>query len=297
MAVGYEPAVPQQRPDETLRKRQTFGTGHHAVHTSRAHLFSWETFDSVGSDHLPTLISTDFNRPTIDKTKKMNLNNTDRAHCEELFSKPWPAGSLEADNKRFVALVLEAAKKSSPVSSNRATKPWWTEACTKAKKECSQALRYIKRDPCSSSLVQAYQSARKKLDTTIQTEKAKCWRSFAAELRPSTPSTNVWKTLRAMDGRSKADVKNQPIENDAGKIFTTDMDKANGMTKEYASVSHAKIDRADSKAAYEVVRKSLRVPVDESLDLNNGFSNMELTSAILKLKKGPRVSTRFTRSC
>ena len=107
MAVGYEHAVPQQWPDETLRKRQTFGTGHHTVHTSRAHLFSWETLDSVGSDHLPTLISTDFNRPTIDKKKKMNLSKTDwdafRAHCEELFSRPWPAGSLEADNKRFVA--------------------------------------------------------------------------------------------------------------------------------------------------------------------------------------------------
>ena len=155
-----------------------------------------------------------------------------------------------------------------------------------SQKKCSQALRNIKRDPCSSSLIQAYQSASKKLDTTIQSEKAKCWRSFAAELRPSIPSNKVWKTLRAMEGRRKADVKNQPIENDAGKIFTTDMDKANGMTVEYASVSHAEIDRADSKPAYEEVRKSLRLPVDEPLDLNDGFSNMELTSALLKLKKG-----------
>ena len=55
----------------------------------------------MGSDHLRTLISTDFNRPTIDKKKKKNLNKTDwdafRAHCEGLFSRPWPPGSLEAE--------------------------------------------------------------------------------------------------------------------------------------------------------------------------------------------------------
>ena len=116
------------------------------------------TLESIGSDHLSILISTD-QKLEAQSVKSLNYRETDcdvyRRICRELFSRDWPEQSLKTDNKLFVKLVLEARKKSTPTTTRKNCLSWWIPECTTAKKRCNKALSVAREDSGNSDKAEA----------------------------------------------------------------------------------------------------------------------------------------------
>ena len=189
-----------------------------------------------------------------------------------------PEQSLDKDCKKFTEMILQAAKKSTPSSSGKASKPWWNEKCAAPKRECNQALRRL-RTSRTEEAISIYQQARLDLEKTIITEKGESWKSFASELTPSIPSTKVWNTMKAMDGRSRSNLPGVPIIED-GKERAIEREKAEATVKAYARVSRLKVERVHEKDAYNKDRRAVTAPIEEE-----DFTMDELISVTSKLKK------------
>ena len=236
-------------PDVTLLK------------TSRAHLVNWKVLDSIGSDHLPLLISTDQKTQERRPSKRLNYKKTDwdvyKQTWNQLCSIERPEQSLDKDCKQFTEIILQAAKKSNPSSSGKASKPWWNGKCAAAKRERNQELRKL-RTSRTEEAISIYQQARLDLEKTIITEKGESWKTFASELTPSIPSTKARNTMKAMDGRSRSNLTGIPIIED-GKERATDREKAEPTVKAYARVSRLKVERVHEKDAYDKVRRAVTV--------------------------------------
>ena len=125
-----------------------------------------------------------------------------------------------------------------------------------------------------------YNEAQKKLKDTVVESKKASWRSFAGTLEARTPTTKVWNTLRAMDGRKKSRLSNQPIRQDT-KTFITDRSKAEDAVRAYAQVSKVQIPRTDEKDAYMPYRGGLKTEVE---DMDKPITRLDLNTVLGKTK-------------
>ena len=233
------------------------------VSASKAHVFSWKTLDSIGSDNLPILLSTNDKKQKDKPSKKLNFRKTDwrafRTACEKQFSDSWPEQSPGKDCK----LVLLPVKDCKLVQSGQTHHSFLVRknfqalvSCTEAKRKYNAAHKLLQRNRQNQTAIEECSAVRSDLEETIRIEKAASWRNFVNEFLPSTPETKAWNTIRSMDGRSKQSLPGTPlVEN--GKEYVTDKQKADATVGVYATISHTKILRENSKAPYKTVRTKL----------------------------------------
>ena len=255
------------------------------VHSSRANHCNWTTIDSVGSDHLPILISSCNKVSKVRTRPNLNMKKADWPEFERLLeqslSLPEDFKSLEALEKLFAKAIMNAAKGSIPVTTRKDCKPWWTKECAVAKKSMNNIQRQLRKSPGDDLLISAAEEASKVFKKTIEVSKREAWRKYAAELSPRDPTTKVWNTLRAMDGRKKERLPNTPVDY-GGKSITADREKAKVACKTYASVSRVTVKREDSKQAYLTLREAIKLNWDS--EINESFSIAELGEALRSLK-------------
>ena len=247
----------------------------------------WSVLETIGSDHLPLLTVLHPTKCHRKKQKrhhnflKLDIGSYQKKIqelLEEVSTQSDP--SLEHEIKIFSGLLLEAAKCSSPLTSNRKKKMWWSKECQKARTDCRKAFRAMRNQPSESNRLE-YQHMRDKMQKTITNSKSLAWKEFVSELNPRTPTSKVWSTLRSLDGRSKTGLPDVPITQ-GGKKATTDLEKATLAVKTYASVSRVKIPREVSKAAYCKVRAALKRP--KSSEMDRHFSIAEMREALRETK-------------
>ena len=254
------------------------------VPTNMSQDMSWEVLGTIGSDHAPIAVTLGRDIDTgRGAAARINIRKADwDAYGAEvralLDAATEQHSSIEKENKELVRIIQTASKRSIPVTTRKGVKPWWNGECEAAKKACNAALNKLRRDNTEANR-HDYATRRQALHTAVQSGKQEAWRDFVSTLNPRTPTTKVWNTLRAMDGRKKSRLPNVPISDN--KLLTSDQQKADRAAAVYASVSRVPIPREDQKAAYTSYRKASK---QEHPELDALFTRRELNEVLCHTK-------------
>ena len=258
------------------------------VHSSSSQAFSWKTLDSIGSDHLPILIDRQRRSQKVDRRRRqLNIKKADWERFQDILTGtllPSAEASLEQQVKQFATSVLGAAQKSIPLTRKKPGKPWWNTQCANAKTNLNRALQRLRANPQDEDLSHRYNEAKSLLRETIASQKRSCWREYVANLDPKTPTTKVWNTLKAMDGRQRSGLPDTTIKHGEKSTVVSDQQKADLAIKTYAEVSRIRIPRRLGKEADHALLTGLRDNTHSHSDLANDFSFPELQSILHKLK-------------
>ena len=85
----------------------------------------------------------------------------------------------------------------------------------------------------------------------VREEKTKRWKEYIEELDQTTSDSQVWRTIRCIDGRNPPQVKNETLKVD-GVAYVSDQDKAKQFAKTYKSFSKLPVCREDRKICRQV---------------------------------------------
>ena len=79
-------------------------------------------------------------------------------------------------------------------------KPWFTNPCKDAIKECNRALERLKREPTRGNL-NTYSIARAKARRDIQHSKKTSWRKYVSKMNSQTQVKSVWNRILKVKGK------------------------------------------------------------------------------------------------
>ena len=117
---------------------------------------------------------------------------------------------------------------------------------------------------------------------TVHESKRESWRTFASTLSSRKPGTEVWNTLKGLDGRARKQLPRTPIIQGT-KVAKTNREKANMAMATYAAVRRVLVESGKQKNAYQSVRKRLKeTPIEH--ETAEEFTMAEL-EGVLKTTK------------
>lgn len=155
--------------------------------------FKWEVLDaSYGSDHIPAIVQMTSKFPTISsKPRRWKLQQADwplfkkSAKLEDALT---PEMSIDEMNEKLTSVLIAAAEKAIPQSSNTVRKKlncWWTPECTQAKKQQNKAWGILKRYPTYTNLINFKQTKARARYVRRQAEKSS-WQKYISTINSST---------------------------------------------------------------------------------------------------------------
>ena len=142
------------------------------VSAQSAHLFEWQTLDSIGSDHVPIVITTTNKTEDEPQQKRLNIRKADwEAYqteiVKELAAHPVECESIEKEHNKLVEAITKASKKAMPNTTRKNPKPWWSEDCELAKRTCNKAEKEARKNRGNQWFQDRYNEAQKKLKDTV----------------------------------------------------------------------------------------------------------------------------------
>ena len=223
---------------------------------------SWKTGEDVGSDHLPITWDLPHKRARQARPQpKWCYKNADWNAFRDALSTMKPEGrSLEEENSNFLKSVLRAAKLAIPKGARKGcNKPFWSDACKKAKTEREKARKDFETSPTIEN-IQSYKEKRAQADSTIKKEKQRIWNSKCNELSLDTDLFRTLKNFRG-DGGQQKDSATIKRSGDAGQPLrdaVTDCQKADLFCQIYAKVSrveHSREGRPTTRQARAILKQ------------------------------------------
>ena len=169
---------------------------------------NWSTYtDTLGSDHIPIIL----------KIGRINNNNDTylplcKYRTKKVDWEPYTALakiSLEGDNadKKLQALkssILQASEGALPKIKNirhRILVPWWSPECHEAIRKRNAAYRSFQRSPTDENYIE-YKKFRALARKIIKEAKRKSWHDFVSKINKFTPTSEIWKHIRKINGNS-----------------------------------------------------------------------------------------------
>ena len=128
-------------------------------------------------------------------------------------------------------------------------KAWWTPECARARQAHHQAEHNLRANVGDPAAAAALQAAREAATNTYHQAKRTSWRNYAAALNPRIPTSQVWGTIRGLDGCGRECLPDTPVSasdnqgQPRGAPALTDRGKANLAVDHYAAVSRTTIPR------------------------------------------------------
>ena len=117
---------------------------------------------------------------------------------------------------------------------------------------------------------------------TVLENKREFWRTFASTLSSRTPGTEVWNTLKGLDGQARKQLTLTPTIQ-GSRVAKTNIEKANMAMATYAAVRRVLVESGKQKNASQSVRKRLNAtPIEH--EIAEKFTMAEL-EAVLKTTK------------
>ena len=235
---------------------------------------NWHTKTNLGSDHLPILISlqmdvtiTPIQHRTSIIMKKANWDRNSR-EIEDKLSKRWLPTDCQKGEKILRVIILKAASHHIPSGRHRInTELVSTEILEKMR--VRDDLR--SRDPTSPALPEMNDEITR---TTNEHDRQK-WRQFVETLDHKTDSTKLWRTIKAIDGRSTPKAENEAITFDGSQV-TSPKQIANYFNRQFTTsklVRHTS-SRDTRLVSREIKRKSLTSAVPFTADqVTKGISS------------------------
>ena len=255
------------------------------VHTSRLDKFTWKVVQDLQSDHRPLIITYEdtFNMPKVNTTPlyKWNLKKADWVSYEQHINDKIPAHYKAKNINKLTnilckSIVTSANKNIGKKKVDHRTKPWMTD---ELKAEIHN------RNVLSKNIAtnrEAWKLACQKVAIMTKEEKTRSWKEYVESMDTSTSDTQVWKTIRSMDGRKPPTNKNEALVVD-NKAYTSDADKANQFANTYKSFSKIPV-RKEDRAIRRSVRNKLRERLSSGENCEQEFTMKEMEDVINNTK-------------
>ena len=241
---------------------------------------NWQTKTNLGSDHLPILISLQMDHtinPIPHRTsfnlKKANWDRYSR-EIEDKLSKRRLPSNCQKGEKILRTIILKAASRHIPSGRHRInTEPVPAEILEKMR--ARDDLR--SRDPTSPAL----QQMNDEITRSTNEHRRNTWRQFVETLDHRTDPSKLWRTIKAIDGKSPPKAENEAIT--FGDIQVSSPKQiANYFNRQFTT---SKLGRHTSSretriVSREIKRKSLMSAVTFTTDqVIKGISNCSNTKA------------------
>uniref|UniRef100_A0A1I8FYX0 Kinesin light chain 3 n=1 Tax=Macrostomum lignano TaxID=282301 RepID=A0A1I8FYX0_9PLAT len=216
----------------------------------------WNTGKHIGSDHLPIIIDVINLNPLPVKNDRKKRHTRLAYHKADwdkfrlIISerlKNWtarPPKTATGAASKLTDAITEAARKAIPQGSRRAPIAWW---CPEAEAARRQALEDLRANPNDDQLAQAFQEAAAHATATIRNAKEALWRDFISDNSSELKSTDLWRIIRVLDGRTAAARPSGAIQNPQGRFATSNRQKADLFCQEYANVAKIPKDKSADK--------------------------------------------------
>uniref|UniRef100_T1I2R8 Endo/exonuclease/phosphatase domain-containing protein n=1 Tax=Rhodnius prolixus TaxID=13249 RepID=T1I2R8_RHOPR len=202
-------------------------------------LLDWTVHrDLCGSDHFPIMISCANQDANLSVVPRWSLK---RAQWEKFASmanfRDQEFNNIDEEAEYITKVLVDAAETSIPKTSvtlKKTPAPWWNGECKNAIKNRKKALRQFYNQASEENLAK-YKILRSKARRIIKESRKESWRQFVSTISQSTPSSEIWKKIKAIIGvRSTTQI---PGLNINGSVKTEDLDKAELFAEAFAKVS------------------------------------------------------------
>ena len=159
-----------------------------------------------GSDHLPILTTVNLIPETVTRTKrpKWKLNDEKWSKWRDDIPQITEVhNTVEEENNDFTNKIINTAtlhfKKTKSQTKPKFCKPWWTTSCKKAIAQRRRARKAMERRPSIANTIE-FRRCAARAKRCIKTAKRETWRKFCSQLSPETPSQEVWKMIKKING-------------------------------------------------------------------------------------------------
>ncbi|KAL2077950.1 hypothetical protein ACEWY4_025635 [Coilia grayii] len=203
----------------------------------------WEVLDpyNLGSDHFPTVGIFGLRFPVeLDRVGgRFNFLKADWGNFEVLCDDLLPGlvdSSVDEWSNGLSCLMLSAAASAIPIKGMGRQKKmvhWWNKECDEAIRKRNRAFRALRRFPTPDNLVQ-YKYYRALVRRVIKSAKRSSWRVFCSSLSGETPISQLWATVRKMNGVGRK--VNLPVLVYEGGMAVTPVEKANILVETFRKV-------------------------------------------------------------
>lgn len=245
--------------------------------------FNWKVDDDLhGSDHFPILMSQAVDPVSTVTRLRWSIEKADwDGFCKDIC-RQLPDGHKVLTPTEWCALIREAAHRNIPKAGGRDGRkivPWWSTDVYKAIKSRRKSLRALRRlaldDPSRASKLKEFQRARARSRKVIKDAKKDTWTEFTADISESTSSSELWRKVKAVSGKSRHVQKVIRVEgsftNDAGKVaeaFADQFAKVSANSNFSDAFLRAK-SIAEAEFSYsDESRRSLELDYNRDFDLN-----------------------------
>ena len=233
------------------------------VHANRMDRFEWKTIDDLGSDHKPILITYEVQSkiPPVNDTPKYKwrLKEARWPEFREEVEKNIPAyyhrtKTTQKLEKTLRKIIIAAANKHiGKKKVNNKSRAWMTKDIKEARSQRNKLRETFtrNREECIE--------ASRKVAAMIKEEKARQWKAYVEKIDETTSDTQMWKTIRSLDGRYAPAKKNETLTVN-GVSYVSDHDKANQFAKTYKAFSILPTRKEDRAIRRQVRQGQKRKP-------------------------------------
>ena len=249
------------------------------VHSSMLDRCTWKTVNDFGSDHLPIIIEYEDRMPTVnDKPKyKWKLKEANWSKFAEEIDKNLPTRyqgkNLNKLEKRLRKSILKAANKhvgkKKVTPSNRCEMTPEVKTAIKKRNELRKTVGTNREE---------WIEACKTTSELIKNEKEKRWKEYVSGMDRKTDAREIWRTIRAIDGRKTPENRNEVLEVN-GKAFIKDADKAEQFAKTYRGFAKLPTRKSDRRVRKRFWRH-MKVKDQELEESEKDITMQEMQRAI-----------------
>ena len=215
------------------------------AHISLLDKLSWEVHNDLRSDHQPIIMNFDCDMEEVNSTPRYRWRFA-RAKWDkfaEAVDRSLPTYyrklKLNRLEKRFRKAVLKAAKiHIGKKKVDNRSNPFFTKEIRDAIGERNRLKETL------ASNREEWIEACDKTKEMIREEKTRRWIEYVEGIDATTPSTEIWSTIRNLDGRRKPPSNNEVLEVD-GVYYVNDHDKANQFAKTYEGFAKLPVRKED----------------------------------------------------
>lgn len=262
---------------------------------------SWSVMQhTFGSDHFPI-----FTQLLLDGPQKVNSyaenENKEEPNTWSFKNIDWSVFAERCENitecsgnftdakkmytyfmKRLKDIIKEimpprGKKKHDPV-------PWWTKDCTKSIKERNKASNKLKRHISTENL-DTYLKKKSEAQKTLRKAERRYWQEFCLRLNRFIPESQVWTTIKRLNGVSVKRTKNMSVLIENEKEIICNREKTEVFCEFFKSVSNVKecpeIER--NKDIEEVITNSKKQGLEHVM--NEPFTFFELEKTLNTCKR------------
>ncbi|KAG5869769.1 hypothetical protein JTB14_014701 [Gonioctena quinquepunctata] len=155
------------------------------------------------SDHFPIIINDNNSDRPLNLPSKWITAGANWEAFKSCIESPELSGNVIEDVNSFTSSITEAATKSIPRTkggSRERVVPWWNDRVSNVIKVKKKAFNLFRRNPSTENLI-ALKKARAAARREILTSKRAPWNSYTSTITPDTPTIEVWKKIKAIQGR------------------------------------------------------------------------------------------------